>query len=241
MTHRTGRLHYARILIVGVLLALSLKLFVIDAVYVPSRSMESAVLPGDYLILDKTGYTPGWLAFREPGRGEVVAFTLRGGMEGTADGEEGPVILKRCVAAAGDTIAYRDGRIVVNGAAAASGVTEPGGFFRDDAPVRVPRRGDTVTLDSANCPRWRDFIAREGHTLEYAPGRQTTLDGAPAESYTVERDYIFVLGDNHPISLDSRVWGFIPAADVVGKAILIYWSVADGGSVNWGRIGAVVR
>jgi signal peptidase I len=240
MTHRTGRLHYARILLVGVLLALTLKMFVLDAVYVPSRSMERAVLPGDYLILDKTGYAPGWFAFRTPDRGDVVAFTLPGGMEGTAD-EEGAMILKRCIATAGDSIAWRDGEITVNGAAAVSGIADPGAFFRNGGGGRVPRKGDTIPLDSAHCSLWRDFIVREGHTLDYAPGGGMALDGAPAGAYAVECDYIFVLGDNHAISLDSRSWGFIPARDVVGKAFLIYWSVGDDGSVNWGRIGTSIR
>lgn len=240
MTPRTGRLHYARILVVGLLLAFALKMFVLDAVYVPSRSMENAVLPGDYLILDKTGYAPGWLAFRTPARGDVVAFTLPGGLEGGAD-PGGAMILKRCVATAGDLVSYRDGEILVNGEPAVTGVSDPGEFFRDGAPRRVPRRGDIVPLDSAHCPLWREFILREGHTLEYAPGGGMTLDGRPAESYTVGGDYIFVMGDNHPVSLDSRTWGFIPARGVVGKAAFIYWSVAGTGGVNWGRIGTIIR
>ena len=201
--------------------------------------MEPAVLPGDYLILDKTGYSPGWIAFRTPDRGDVVAFTLEG-KEGGAPGD-GAMILKRCVAAPGDSIAYADGTIVVNGAAVVSGVGDPGGFFTDGAARRVPRRGDTIALDSAHCSLWRDFIMKEGHTLEYAPRGAMRLDGAPAETYTVERDYIFVMGDNHAISLDSRTWGFIPARDVVGEALMIYWSLADGGGVNWNRIGAIIR
>ncbi|HLF13765.1 MAG TPA: S26 family signal peptidase, partial [Bacteroidota bacterium] len=66
MTTRPGAIRYAGMLMVVILLALTLKIFVLDAVYVPGRSMEPAVLPGDFLVLDKTGYAPAALAFRTP-------------------------------------------------------------------------------------------------------------------------------------------------------------------------------
>jgi signal peptidase I len=204
-------LRYLRILALAIALAATLKAFVVDAVTVPSRSMEPAILPGDSIILDKTGFSPSFLAFRLPSRGDVVAFELPASAGG---GERGALGLKRCVAVAGDTVEFRNGEILVNGSVAVTGVADRGELFADGAPRRVPRRGDAV--DSAS-------------------------DGRTGGGSTAGQDCIFVIGDNHAVSLDSRSWGFLPARSVVGKAAMIYWSRGDGGGVRWPRIGNLVR
>lgn len=239
MTTRSAALHYGRILLIVLLLAATLKIFVLDAVAVPSRSMEPAILAGDFLLLDKTGYTPGFLSFRRPGRNEVVAFTLPAGFEGSAP-DGGSLLLKRCVATAGDTVTFGDGDLLVNGVRAVGGIGDGGVLSGDGRPRAVPRRGDSILLDSAGCALWSDFIGREGHSVGHEGGGAITLDGAPADTYTVEQDYIVVIGDNHPVSLDSRTWGYIPTSRVVGKAVMIYWSLGDDGSVRWNRIGSLV-
>ncbi len=252
MTTRAGAFQYARILIIVVLLAVTLKIFVLDAVAVPGRSMAPAILAGDFLLLDKTGYSPGFLSFRTPGRGEVVAFTLPDGIEGSSrdadeTGETGvagknrPLILKRCVAAPGDTVVFHDGDLLVNGINAAAGIGDGGMLSGDGRPRTIPRKGDTILLDSAGCALWSGFIEMEGHSVGHEEGGAITVDGSPAVSYTVEHDYILVLGDNHPVSLDSRTWGYIPASRVVGEAVMVYWSLDDDGSVRWDRIGTLVE
>ncbi len=240
MTTSTGPFRYFRILLVAALLGLTLKLFVLDAVVVPGRSMSETILPGDALLLDKTGYSPPALAFRTPSRGEIVAFTLPEGREGTGGADAGrppgALILKRCVAAPGDLIGFSAGTITVNGSAAVTGVADGGPFLREGDVRRVPRRGDAIPLDSARCALWRDFIEAEGHALSYSPGGGMALNGAPSDTFYVTDDYFFAMGDNHAVSLDSRTWGFIPADRVVGKAVMIYWSRDDTGGVRWNRI-----
>ena len=141
---QTGPLRTFRILLVAVVLSLTLKLFVLDAVYVASRSMSGAVLPGDFLLLDKTGYTPSMFALRTPARGEIVAFTLPEGREGGGGAEggrdAGAMILKRCVATAGDEIGFSGGRISVNGSVAVPGVAD-GDRSSGRMHRGVPRRG----------------------------------------------------------------------------------------------------
>jgi signal peptidase I len=208
-------LRYLRILALALVLAVTLKVFVADAVTVPSRSMEPAILPGDCILLDKTGFAPSFLASRLPSRGDVVAFELpaAAGETGDAGGDRrGALALKRCVAVAGDSVEFRDRTILVNGAVAVTGVDDPGPFFADGAPRRVPRAGDPA-----------------------GPAD----DGNPGS--TAAGDCIFVIGDNHAVSLDSRAWGFIPARTVVGKAAMVYWSRAGDGGVRWSRIGTLVR
>ena len=202
MAIRPGGMRYVRILLLALVMAFTLKVFVVDAVTVPTRSMEPAVLHGDYLVIDKTGFSPSFLASRLPGRGDVVAFEL----PPSAGEGEGALGLKRCIAVAGDTVEYRDGTITVNGAAAVRGVADPGEFLSGGGPRVIPRDGDP--LDDGG----------------RAPG-----------------EYIFVIGDNHDVSVDSRAWGFIPARAVVGKAAMVYWSRGDDGGIRWSRIGNLVR
>jgi signal peptidase I len=57
----------------------------------------------------------------------------------------------------------------------------------------------------------------------------------------VEKDYVFVLGDNRDNSYDSRFWGFVPMDDIIGQAMIVYWSVDPQKHVRWERIGTLVR
>lgn len=196
-------MRYLRILALAVALAATLKVFVADAVTVPTRSMDPAILPGDYVLLDKTGFSPSFLASRLPARGDVVAFELPASAAGD---ERGALALKRCIAVAGDTVGFREGAILVNGAVAVTGVSDAGAFFAGGTSRIVPRGGAAAAGDG---------------------------DGPGG-------DQIFVIGDNHAVSLDSRAWGCIPARSVVGKAVMVYWSAGEDG-VRWSRIGTLVR
>jgi len=67
------------------------------------------------------------------------------------------------------------------------------------------------------------LISDEGHRVALE-GNAVFLDGAPAATYRVEKDYYFAMGDNRDNSLDSRFWGFVPDSDILGRALLVYWS-----------------
>ncbi|PYX96184.1 MAG: signal peptidase I, partial [Acidobacteria bacterium] len=76
--------------------------------------------------------------------------------------------------------------------------------FRDDFPrVDIPAPG-----------------LEAGWWLEM---RKLVEDGA----LIVPQGYYFVLGDNRDESLDSRYWGFVPRENIIGRPLLIYWSVRD--------------
>lgn len=228
---RPAALRLAAALLGAAGLGLLLQLLVLEAVVVPTRSMAGAILPGDHLILEKLGYVPRALAVRSPSRGQVVALSMPGG----------DLHLKRCVAVAGDTIEYRSGRILVNGRTAASGVADPGPFLAAAGPRVVPREGEEILLDSAGCAIYLGLIASEGRSAERDGRGGVLVDGVRTAGYRATRDYLFVLGDNHALSADSRVWGFVPEERVVGTALFIYWSLDGDGSVRWDRIGTIIR
>ena len=102
-------------------------------------------------------------------------------------------------------------------------------------PLTVPAEGMTIPLTPENVILYRRAIeAYEGHRLEERDGNMY-LDGQPATEYTFEQDYFFGMGDNRHNSVDSRMWGFIPSDHMVGKPLVVWFSVKDG-NIRWRRI-----
>ena len=102
-------------------------------------------------------------------------------------------------------------------------------FFRwtgdNFGPVRVPARGDTIQLDFLNLPVYKRIIdTYEGNDLSIVDG-VININGEPATSYIIEMDYYFVMGDNYHNSADSRYWGFVPEDHLLGKAVVVLFSV----------------
>lgn len=114
----------------------------------------------------------------------------------------------------------------------------------------VPKKRMLISIHYDTIDQWYVFIRREGHTVEIR-GDKIFIDGRLTDSYTVERDYFFMLGDNRDNSLDSRFWGFVPSDNIIGKAMFVYWSWEQNipeyhfidklSSVRWNRIGTIIR
>lgn len=109
-----------------------------------------------------------------------------------------------------------------------------------------PRRGDIIVLHFPR-DRSREYIKRvigvPGDHIEIREGT-VLVNGVPLDepyingtaayrsaSWTVPQGQYFVMGDNRNNSSDSRSWSFLPRADIVGKAWLIYWEIEDWGLV----------
>ncbi|MBP6671736.1 MAG: signal peptidase I [Bacteroidetes bacterium] len=230
------------------LFATGLKSCVIDAFKIPTASMEPALAVGDYLLVNKFifgGHTPEkflfvsipsfqFPAFRSVRRGDVILFVFPGEPNEVLS-VRNLFLVKRCIGLPGDTVDVTNGNVRVNGFRM--------DFFdhaaNDAASVIVPKKGMTIPLDTVTIGRWKVFIMREGSSVDIQNGA-ILIDQQEAKSYTVKRDYYFALGDNINDSADSRAWGFIPEKNIVGKAMLVYFSKNDRG-VQWGRIGTVIR
>jgi len=202
----------------GMLPALqSLLLIIVVAVFVitfcfqpfriPSSSMEPTLLVGDFLLVNKQDVSAGEASLVLPEvkirRGDVVVF--HDPVDATLH------LVKRVVGVPGDRIRLRSGHVYINGRALDEpyAVYRPSGSdsFRDDFPRLQSADPD---IDSRWWIRMRTLVDH-GELI------------IPAGDY-------FVLGDNRNDSTDSRYWGFVPRAAIVGKPFLIYFSLGPRGS-----------
>jgi signal peptidase I len=210
-------------------------------------------------------------------RGDVVVFEYPGDRDLVEPREKNVNYIKRCIGLPGDTIQVRDQQILVNSKAAPfphemlntdramdARTVDPqmfpvGSHWNVDwfGPIRVPKTGDVIQLTQQNFAQWQIFIDREKHSAIRAASGAIEIDGKLADNYTVERDYLWMMGDNREQSEDSRFWGFMPVENVVGKAFITYWSrynpptegQGDGydsdevqdAHIRWDRIGKLVH
>ena len=102
--------------------------------------------------------------------------------------------------------------------------------------IQIPYEGQVIQLTSKTIPYLRRIItAYEGHTLEERNDGYY-IDGEKTNSYTVEMDYYWMMGDNRYNSADSRIWGFVPEDHIVGRASLVWFSKSPYKGIRWDRI-----
>jgi signal peptidase I len=196
-------------LVVTVILAVFGTTFIVQAFKIPTGSMETTLLIGDHLLVNKFAfaYPQGYLArvlpYREIRRGDIVVFKFPGSDERTQPGEH---FVKRVVGLPGDRVRIFHRRVFVNGQVLEDPFVHhtyedqlrPG----DDFPPT-----DDGYLSGATTPWTLDIqnYIRNGE-LVVPPGRY------------------FVMGDNREQSWDSRFWGFVPRELITGRPLIIYWS-----------------
>jgi signal peptidase I len=239
---------------VTVIMALFGMTFIVQAVKVPTGSMQNTITIGDHLLVNKFIFAPGeslpFLPQREIRRGDIIVFKYPGNVYNPESDFERPDnkpivtnYVKRVIGLPGDKIRLEGRNVIVNGhplpehqiEAIDPGKERP--LDIQNAPPRKPGQ----TYDVYYNP---DFVSDEYEIFKHeASGGQITV---PANKY-------FVMGDNRNNSQDSRYWGFVPRDYVIGRAMFVYWSYdesapQDGNplvlffkNTRWSRTGTMVK
>ena len=114
-------------------------------------------------------------------------------------------------------------------------------------PIVLPKAGTSVALTLENLPLYKKIIREyEKNLLEVKDGA-IFINGKETTRYSFQQDYYWMMGDNRHRSEDSRYWGFVPEDHIVGKPVLIWFSIEginDGirnWSIRWDRVMTTVK
>jgi signal peptidase I len=185
-----------------VVVAIFIITFCMQPFRIPSESMESTLLVGDFLLVNKQAAAPDGAGTLLPTaaihRGDVIVF--HDPVDATLH------LVKRVIGLPGDHLRLHNGLVYINGHA----LTEPYAVYRPSPPDNFrdnfPRfQSADPEIDSHWWIRMRSLIENNELII-------------PTGNY-------FVLGDNRNDSEDSRYWGFVPREAIVGKPLLIYFSL----------------
>lgn len=209
------------------LLVLVFRSFLFEPFKIPSGSMQPSLLIGDFIVVSKFSYGlrlpvlhTRILATGEPQRGDVFVFR--------SVEEPGVNMIKRVIGLPGDTITYRNKNLYINGELQPQTLVGP--WIGEGANRNLPGTRPELRIE-----RLGDLE----HPILIHPRR---LDNGQ-QSWTVPEGHYFALGDNRDRSYDSRGWGFVPEANLVGRAerIWLHWDCARGLCIDFSRIGDKIR
>jgi signal peptidase I len=235
-----------RVIIHALIIALVIRTFLFQPFNIPSGSMKNTLLVGDYLFVSKYSYgyshysiplSPPLFSGRvfgsEPNRGDVVVFRL--------PKDDSTDYIKRVIGLPGDRIQMKDGLLYIN-----------------EKPVVRERLSDYVGEDPcgsepvARVKRWKETLPNGVSYEALYCAENGFYDNTIV--YTVPPGNFFMMGDNRDNSTDSRVLsavGYVPFENLVGRAQMIFFSIAEGehawqiwrwpGAVRWNRIFSFVR
>ncbi len=206
-----------------ILVVFVLRSFLVEPFKIPSGSMIPTLLIGDFILVNKFTYgirlpvaNIKIVEMGSPKRGDVMVF--RYPADPSLD------YIKRVVGLPGDRVEYRNKELRING-------------------VPVPRQqlGDYESRERLQYfPRYLESFDGAGHEIiveKEAPGfisRSMDFSHSGNCDYnsgglacTVPAGHYFMMGDNRDNSSDSRVWGFVPDENIVGKAFFIWLNLNE--------------
>ena len=179
--------------------------FVVQAFQIPSQSMENTLLVGDYLLVNKLCYGGAGMGdhlmpYQKISRGDIIVFHYP--VDPTQH------FVKRVIGVPGDHLRMISKKVWINGKPVDEPYVRflepPNNMFRDNFPrvdIAAPGMEGKWWLEMRKLVEDGQLIVPEGH--------------------------YFVMGDNRDDSQDSRYWGFVPRENIIGRPLLIYWSVQD--------------
>lgn len=211
-----------------ILIVFVLRSFVVEPFRIPSGSMIPTLLVGDFILVNK--YTYGIrlpvidkkvLQINNPQRGDVMVFRY----------PDDPSLdyIKRVVGTPGDMVVYQNKRLTINGVTVP--VKPAGDFLHKERMTYSAKFEETLNgvrhgiLNDKGAPTDVPMVMQ-------FPGRENCTYNAEGFACKVPAGHYFMMGDNRDNSADSRVWGFVPDENIVGKAFFIWFHLGD-----FGRIG----
>lgn len=212
-------IEYSRSFFPILLVVLLLRSFLVEPFRIPSGSEKPDLLIGDFIIANKFAYgirLPVFhrkvIAIGEPKRGDVVVFLW--------PRDRSTYFIKRMIGLPGDFITYKNKVLTINGQVSAQKLI-----------------GERIDHDGM-AKEWPVLLNQEN--LSGVEHLIYTRPDQIAEDFSVQvpSGKYFVMGDNRDSSYDSRYWGFVSENELVGKAILIFFSWDNTQHrVRWERIG----
>jgi signal peptidase I len=240
--------------VVTVVMALFGMTFIVQAVKVPTGSMQNTITIGDHLLVNKFIFAPGaslpFLPQREIHRGDIIVFKYPGNKyEPDRDSrpDNTPILtnyVKRVIGLPGDRIKIEGKDVIVNGERL------------PEHRIVVEETGDKAPLHIVSDPG--PFQDGEHYNVFHRPifdsdGRERNAFEGKEELVVPPTSY-FVMGDNRDNSEDSRYWGFVPRDLVIGRAMFVYWSYDESAppsgygiladfflNTRWSRTGTLVK
>ena len=239
--------------VVTVIMALYGMTFIVQAVKVPTGSMQNTITIGDHLLVNKFIFAPGesapFLPQREIRRGDIIVFKYPGNpFDPKRDDrpDNRPIFtnyVKRVIGLPGDRIRIQGNSVIVNDQV----VPEHRIVARDHN-----RKDPLEIIDSP------DRKPGELYDVYYRPGPEDDIHDYDAfqgkDEIVVPATSYFVMGDNRNNSEDSRYWGFVPRDLVIGRAMFVYWSYDESApptgygilvdffaNTRWSRTGTLVK
>lgn len=240
---------YFESFVITLIMAIFGMTFILQAVTVPTGSMQNTILIGDYLLVNKFVFTPGghslpFLPQREIQRGDIIVFKYPGNrIQPKKDSSRGLIpyqinYVKRVIGLPGETVEFRDNQVYVNGELLPEHrvVADPPRRDDDQSALIVKeeeeRKGEPYSVyysaDTMKAVRDGQSVVR-GREMEFGVANKTMV---------VPDNQFFVLGDARDNSEDSRYWGFVPRELIIGRAMFVYWS-CDRGAAGDDAFGCV--
>ena len=229
---------YFESFVVTLIMALFGMTFILQAVTVPTGSMQNTILVGDYLLVNKFIFAPGgaplpFLPQREIQRGDIIVFKYPGFRnDPNRDRSRGIVpyqinYVKRVIGLPGETVEFRNNQVFINGQ-----------LLPEHRIIGDADDNQSALTTKEVAPRQENepysVYYKENTMRESQRGKDLDLEyydfGVAGKITKVPDDSYFVMGDSRDNSEDSRFWGFVNRDLVIGRAMFVYWSCDRGAS-----------
>ena len=239
---------YFESFVVTLVIAIFGMTYILQAVTVPTGSMQNTILVGDYLLVNKFIFTPGgqelpFLPQREIKRGDIIVFKYPGNkVHPENDRSRGLVpyqinYVKRVIGLPGETVEFKDNQVFIDGKLLPE--HRMIGDADDNQSALETRefeeRQPDQTYDVYYSERTVNAIKAGQHLT-----RQGYEFGVAGKTMQVPPNSFFVMGDSRDNSEDSRYWGFVPRELIIGRAMFVYWS-CDRGASNGDVFGCITH